>query len=92
MIGFVYGYNNKVKTLKVNLHPTNITHIVKIFSASVFGATLPNPTEVKDVNVKYSAVIYRDCKNSKNKGREKKHMQSVRRTLTALFDPEPILR
>lgn len=47
---------------KVNLHPTNITHIVKIFSVSVFGATLPNPTEVKDVNVKYSAVIYRDCK------------------------------
>lgn len=39
-----------------NLHPTNITQIVNIFSASVFGATLPNPTDVNDVNVKYSAV------------------------------------
>lgn len=57
--GFVYGYKSYL-TNKVNLHPTNITHIVKIFSASVFGATLPNPTEVKEVNVKYSAVIYRD--------------------------------
>lgn len=33
-------------------HPTNITQIVKIFSVSVFGATLPNPTDVNDVNVK----------------------------------------
>lgn len=33
-------------------HPTNITQMVKIFSASVFGATLPNPTDVNDVNVK----------------------------------------
>lgn len=37
-------------------HPTNMTQIVKIFSASVFGATLPNPTDVRDVNVKYKAV------------------------------------
>lgn len=43
-------------------HPTNITHIVNIFSASVFGATLPNPTDVNDVNVKYKAVTYLDCK------------------------------
>jgi hypothetical protein len=33
-----------------------MTQIVNIFSASVFGATFPNPTDVKDVNVKYSAV------------------------------------
>lgn len=35
-----------------NLHPTSITQMVKIFSASVFGATLPKPTDVNDVNVK----------------------------------------
>lgn len=39
-----------------DLHPTNITQIVKIFSASVFGATFPKPTDVNDVNVKYKAV------------------------------------
>lgn len=39
------------------LHPTSITQIVNAFSASVFGATLPNPTEVSEVNVKYKAVI-----------------------------------
>lgn len=38
------------------LHPTSITHIVKIFSASVFGATLPKPTDVSEVKVKYRAV------------------------------------
>jgi len=45
------------------LHPTSITQIVKAFSASVFGATFPNPTDVSEVNVKYKAVIYRDCKS-----------------------------
>lgn len=40
-----------------HLHPTSITQIVKIFSASVLGATLPNPTDVKLLNVKYSAVM-----------------------------------
>lgn len=35
-----------------NLHPTSITQMVNIFSASVFGATLPKPTDVNDVNVK----------------------------------------
>jgi hypothetical protein len=34
------------------LHPTNITQIVNIFSASVLGATLPKPTDVSDVKVK----------------------------------------
>lgn len=48
--------------LKVYLHPTNMTHIVKIFSASVFGATFPKPTDVSEVKVKYSAVTYRDFK------------------------------
>jgi hypothetical protein len=38
--------------LHLNLHPTNMTQIVKIFSASVFGATLPKPTDVNEVNVK----------------------------------------
>lgn len=42
---------------KVNLQPTNITQMVKIFSASVLGATLPKPTDVNEVNVKYKAVI-----------------------------------
>lgn len=43
-----------------DLHPTSITHTVNIFSVSVFGATLPNPTEVREVKVKYRAVMYRD--------------------------------
>lgn len=34
------------------LQPTSITHMVKTFSASVFGATFPNPTDVNDVKVK----------------------------------------
>lgn len=36
----------------LDLHPTNMTQMVKIFSASVFGATLPKPTDVNDVKVK----------------------------------------
>lgn len=39
-----------------------MTHIVKIFSASVLGATFPKPTDVSEVKVKYSAVTYRDFK------------------------------
>lgn len=39
--------------------------MVNIFSASVFGATFPNPTDVKLLNVKYKAVTYRDCKEKK---------------------------
>lgn len=42
------------------LHPTSMTHMVNIFSASVLGATLPNPTDVSEVNVKYKAVMYLD--------------------------------
>lgn len=49
------------KIISIYLHPTSITHIVKIFSGSVFGATLPNPTDVNVVNVKYNAVMYLDC-------------------------------
>lgn len=41
-----------------------MTHIVKIFSASVLGATFPKPTDVSEVKVKYSAVTYRDFKFS----------------------------
>jgi hypothetical protein len=44
----------------LHLHPTSITQMVKIFSASVFGATFPKPTEVSEVNVKYRAVTYLD--------------------------------
>jgi len=36
--------------------------MVNAFSASVFGATFPNPTEVNELNVKYSAVMYLDWK------------------------------
>ena len=34
------------------LHPTNMTHMVNIFSQSVVGETLPKPTEVKLLKVK----------------------------------------
>lgn len=37
---------------------TIIMQIVKIFSLSVSAATLPNPTEVMQVMVKYKAVTY----------------------------------
>jgi hypothetical protein len=40
------------KILVDNLHPTNMTQMVKIFSASVLGATFPKPTDVSDVKVK----------------------------------------
>lgn len=43
-----------------DLHPTSITQTVNIFSVSVFGATFPKPTDVNEVKVKYSAVMYRD--------------------------------
>ena len=39
-----------------NLHPTNIRIIEKIFSLSVFGATFPNPTEMRPVKQKQSEV------------------------------------
>lgn len=45
----------------LNSHPTSITNIVNIFSASVFAATLPKPTLVRLLNVKYSAVTYFAC-------------------------------
>lgn len=41
-------------------HPTSMTNIVNPFSMSVFGATFPKPTLVRDVQVKYRAVMYRD--------------------------------
>lgn len=40
-----------------NIQPTSITNIVKPFSMSVLGATFPKPTLVKEVHVKYKAVI-----------------------------------
>ena len=35
-----------------NLHPSSIMTIVYSFSASVFGATLPNPTDIRPVKQK----------------------------------------
>lgn len=43
-----------------------MTNIVNPFSISVLGATFPNPTLVKDVHVKYNAVMYRDLKINYN--------------------------
>ena len=37
-----------------------MTQIEKIFSELVFGETLPKPTLVRLLNVKYNAVIYLD--------------------------------
>ena len=38
----------------------SMTQIEKTFSELVFGETLPNPTLVRELNVKYSAVMYLD--------------------------------
>ena len=38
----------------------SMTHTEKIFSELVLGATLPKPTEVRLLNVKYRAVMYLD--------------------------------
>jgi len=40
------------------LPPINIAHIENIFSALVLAETFPNPTLVKLLHVKYSAVKY----------------------------------
>lgn len=58
--GMRIGLGNNIGHSLRDLHPTSITHTVNIFSVSVFGATLPNPTEVREVKVKYRAVMYRD--------------------------------
>ncbi len=42
-----------------DLHPSIIIQMAKIFSVSVLGATLPKPTDMRPVNVKYRAVQYR---------------------------------
>ena len=47
----------QARNCRFHLHPTSITQTVKIFSVSVLGATFPNPTDVKEVKVKYSAVM-----------------------------------
>ena len=62
------AYDNEWKQptkMNVYLQPTNITQMVNIFSPSVFGATFPNPTDVKLLKVKYRAVMYRDWKQKK---------------------------
>lgn len=53
-----YYYQNYQRKVKYNSHPISITHMENIFSALVFGETLPNPTLVKLLNVKYNAVTY----------------------------------
>ena len=40
-----------------DLQPMSMRQIVNIFSASVFGDTFPNPTDVKPVIVKYTDVM-----------------------------------
>ena len=40
-----------------DLQPMSMREIVNIFSASVFGETFPNPTDVKPVIVKYTDVM-----------------------------------
>lgn len=55
--------HNKVKQKKKNLHPISITQMENIFSVLVFGDTLPNPTLVKLLSVKYSAVTYLDLRS-----------------------------
>ena len=40
-----------------DLQPMSMRQIVNIFSASVFGETFPNPTDVKPVIVKYTDVM-----------------------------------
>lgn len=50
--------------MSVYLHPTSITNIVNPFSISVLGATLPKPTLVSEVHVKYNAVIYLDLEST----------------------------
>lgn len=65
-------------TIRPHLHPTNITQTVNIFSVSVLGATFPNPTEVNEVKVKYSAVMYRDCGRQ---GRQRARVRDARLTM-----------
>ena len=46
--------------MQIFLQPIIITIMAYIFSFDVLGATLPNPTDVKVVKVKYMDVMYRD--------------------------------
>jgi hypothetical protein len=63
--GVLINYNKKLKykeestSENSNLHPISIRRIEKIFSLSVFGATFPNPTEIRPVKQKYREVQYR---------------------------------
>lgn len=41
--------------------PINMMKTEKTFSVFVFAATFPNPTDVKEDVVKYSAVMYADA-------------------------------
>lgn len=41
-----------------DLHPMSMTQMEKIFSELVLGDTFPNPTLVRLLKVKYSAVTY----------------------------------
>jgi len=49
MFLFVHG---RYSLLFIDSHPISMTIIVKIFSASVFGATFPKPTDVRLLKVK----------------------------------------
>lgn len=45
-------YESLLELMVVNLQPNIMTKIPNIFSLSVLGATLPNPTEMSPVKVK----------------------------------------
>lgn len=47
------------------------------------GAILPNPTEVRVVNVKYSDVMYRDCGGS-GRGEEEEEERKKKRGITVM--------
>ena len=48
----------EIQRNKICLHPTSMTMTEKTFSEFVFGETLPKPTDVKLLKVKYMAVMY----------------------------------
>ena len=50
-----------------DLQPRSITKMEVSFSRLELGATLPNPTLVRVVKMKYILVMYRDCRRRERK-------------------------
>ena len=67
------AHGTAASTIFSYLHPASITNIVNIFSASVLAATLPKPTLVKLLNVKYKAVTYFACKEHQSRRHSLEH-------------------